>query len=65
MCVALDIVTSPYITIAVAANNSVKSTRFNIRLLSVENIAKFFTPQNYSKNPNFDSADLKIFLHCS
>ena len=43
MCVALDMMTKPYITIAAADNNSAKSKRRRNLLLSDDNIAKVFT----------------------
>ena len=43
MCVALEIITSPYITIAAAAKSNAKSIRRRSRLLSEEKIAKSFT----------------------
>lgn len=44
MCVALDIITSPYITIATAAKSKAKSMRRRRRLLSAENKAKVSSP---------------------
>ena len=42
MCVALEMMTKPYITIAAADKISAKSKRRKILLLSAESIAKTF-----------------------
>ena len=60
MCVALEIITRPYTTIAAADNSNGRSIRRNNRLLSAEKIAKSFPSKNF--NTRGISSIVKFFL---
>ena len=60
MCVALEIITRPYITIAAAAPNKGKSIRRKNRFRSAEKIVKNFASKKFVRLAI--SVDVKIFL---